>query len=342
MQAARPSLANPLERAIPMKAVVCRAFGSPNDLTLEDATAKEPGGGEIRIAIRAASVNFFDVLMVQGLYQRKPPFPFVAGTDCAGTVIEVGSDVTTIKPGDRVMAFNWSGGAFAQEMTVHQQNVFKIPKSVEFPAAAALKSVYGTALYGLRNRGRLKAGDNLLVLGASGGVGIAFVEIGKLLGATVIAAVSTDEKAQRLQKYEVRTLTYSSNSLREQVRALTGGRGADVIVDPVGGDLFDDAVRSIAWDGRLCVVGFASGRISQVQASQVLLKSFDVVGVNYGGWVDREVAAHRAETEELIEWCADGKIAPLVSQTLPMAEVATAMRLIQDRSVVGKIVLSTD
>lgn len=326
-----------------MKAVVCRAFGSPNDLTLEDLPRRDPESGEIRIAIRAASLNFFDVLMIQGLYQRKPPFPFVAGTDCAGVALAVGSDVTSIKPGDRVMAFQWSGGAFAEEMTVRQENVFKIPDSVDFPAAAALNSVYGTALYGLRHRGRLKAGETLLVLGASGGVGIAFVEIGKLLGATVIAAVSTDQKAEYLRKYQVpHTLAYSSDRLSDRVRALTGGRGADVIIDPVGGDLFDDAVKSIAWDGRLCVVGFASGRIPQVQANHVLLKSFDVVGVNYGGWVDREVTAHRRETEELIRWCAEGKIAPFVSRTLPLAEVATAMRMMQDRSVVGKIVLTID
>jgi NADPH:quinone reductase len=226
-------------------------------------------------------------------------------------------------------------------MIVPEANAFIIPPNVDYSTAAALKSVYGTALHGLRDRARLNRGETLLVLGAAGGVGLAFVEIGALLGANVIGAVSTEEKADLLKRFNVRHIVnYSTGSLRDNVRELTNGKGADVIIDPVGGDLFEDALRTIAWGGRLCVVGFSSGRIPQLPLNQALLKSFDLVGVNYGGWVDRDPQAHRRETEELVEWCGSGTIRPHISTTLPLAEVAAAMRLLQDRTATGKILLS--
>lgn len=324
-----------------MKAVICSAFGEPETLLVQDVPTPFPGPGQVRVAVRIASLNFFDILMVQGQYQRKPPFPFVVGTDAAGDVVAVGDGVTDVKVGDRVMAFNWSGGAFAEEMVVAKENIFHLPQTVDYPAAAALKSVYGTALYTLRDRARLRAGETLLVLGAAGGLGLALVEVGKLLGARVIAAVGSEKKLQVVQKKNVdHAIDYSQDSMREKVRQLTDGKGADVIADPVGGDVFDEAVRAIAWDGRLCVLGFASGRIPHVPANLVLLKSFDVVGVNYGGWVDKQPDQHRLETCQLVAWCGEGKIRPHISATLPLDDVGRAMRMLQDRSASGKVMLT--
>lgn len=323
-----------------MKSVVCRSFCEPSNLSIEDIDSPDIAPGQVHVAVRMASVNFFDILMIQGKYQRKPPFPFTVGTDASGDVIRVGAGVKNCKAGDRVMVFNW-GGAFAEEMIVKEENAFVLPSSVSYAAAAALKSVYGTALYTLRDRARLIAGENLLVLGAAGGLGLALVEIGVVMGARVIAAVSSQSKASRLIDRGITdVIVVSNNNLRDAVNDLTGGRGADVIVDPVGGDLFDQAIKTAAWGARVCVLGFSSGRIPQLPVNYALLKNFELVGVNYGGWIDRDATGHRAETLELIELCAAGKINPEIFTVLPLAETANAMALLQDRSVVGKVLLA--
>jgi NADPH:quinone reductase len=325
-----------------MKSVMCHAFGEPNSLSVEEIEPIVPGHGQVRIAVKMASVNFFDILMIQGKYQRKPPFPFTAGTDAAGDVLEIGPGITAVKPGDRVMAFNLSGGAFAEEMVVAEGNVFLLPSSIDYAAAAALKSVYGTALYTLRDRARLRRDETLLVLGAAGGLGLALVEVGAILGARVIAAVGSDEKAERLRARGVRDIiVVSKSNLRESVNEFTDGKGVDVVADPVGGDLFDQAIKTAAWGARVCVLGFTSGRIPQLPVNYALLKSFDLIGVNYGGWVDRDPQAHRRETRDLIDMCATGTIKPAIYKVFSLDEAAKAMATLQNRSVVGKVLLST-
>ncbi len=323
-----------------MKAVVCRAFGEPQNLSVEDLPSPGVSDGQVKIAVRAAAVSFFDILMVQGLYQRRPALPFTAGSEAVGEIVAVGPGVTGLSVGDRVAAFNLLGGAYAEEMVVPADEALPIPESVSFETAAAVKSSYGTALHGLRDRARLQSGEQMLVLGASGSVGLAFLEVGRLLGAKLIAAVGSDEKARLLQRLGFKTtVNYSKEPLRDRVHELTAGKGADVIIDPVGGDAFDQAARAIAWGGRLCVIGFASGRIPQLAMNKVLLKSFDVVGVNWGTWIYLARKAQHDDARQLMAWCAEGKLAPHVSATLPLQEVARAMGMLQDRSATGKVLL---
>jgi len=322
-----------------MRAIVCREYGPPESLAVAEVATRLPEAGEVQIAVHRASINYFDILMVQGQYQRKPPLPFVAGTDAAGEVLAVGPDVTGLRPGDRVVAFHW-GGAFAEEMTVSQDQVFLLPAEVGYAAGAALKSVYGTALYALRTRAQIHSAATVVVLGAGGGVGMALLEIGRLMGARMIAAVGQEEHAKAAVlagAHEV--IDLSRESLRDRVLDLTGGLGADTIMDPVGGDLFDQGVRSLAWDGKLCTIGYASGRIPSLPANLALLKSVDLVGVNYGGWVDRATEQHRQQTEELLRWCAQGRIKPHVSAERPLQEAGLSMRMMLERRSTGKIVL---
>ncbi len=322
-----------------MKALVCRAFGDPESLSVEDVAPPVLGPADIRVAVHAASVNYFDILMVQGNYQRKPDFPFVPGTDAAGNVLEVGASVSGFQVGDRVLLFDWTG-AFAEEMAVPARNVFHLPGGIDFETAAALKSIYGTALYALRDRARLRPGEVLVVHGAAGGVGLAMVEVGRELGARVIGTVGSDDKAEIVRATGTETvINTSTEDLRDRLRALTDGKGADVICDPVGGDLFDQSVRCMAWGGRLLTLGFTSGRIPALPANRALLKSFDLVGVNYGGWVDRDPDAHRAVTETTIDWCAAGKITPHVSLRFPLDRVRDAMQALLDRRATGKVII---
>jgi len=323
-----------------MRAVVCHAIGEPEGLALEDIDPPALGPGEVRIAVHAASINYFDVLMVQGLYQRRADLPFVPGTDAAGVVAEVAPDVQGLVPGHRVMAYAWTG-AFAEEMVVPAINAYALPETIDFAAAAALKSVYGTAVYALRERARLAPGETVVVHGAAGGVGLAMVEVARLLGGRVIGTVGAAGKAQLVRDYGAEAVIVTAEEdVRERVLELTGGRGADVICDPVGGDLFEASVRCIAWGGgRLLVLGFTSGRIPELRVNQLLLKSFDLVGVNFGGWADREPAAHRALMEPIVDWCAAGRVRPHVSRTWPLAEAGAAMRSLLDRSATGKVIL---
>ncbi len=322
-----------------MKAVVCKAMTGPQALAFEEVEAPRPGESQVRVAVHAASINFFDILMVQGLYQVKPETPFVPGSEAAGEVLEVGAKVTSVKPGDRVMA-GAQTGAFAEEMVCDDGSLFALPDAVDYRAAAALRAVYGTSYYALRDRARLKAGETLLVHGAAGGVGLAAVELGTLMGARVIGTVGADAKMAVVKEYGAEEVfNYQSQDIRDTVKALTGGQGADVIYDPVGGDVFDASVRCINWGGRLLVIGFTSGRIPELRANLALLKSFDLVGVFWGSWTMREPEAARALMEELIGWVAEGKIKPHIGASYPLANVAEAMKSLTERKATGKVIL---
>lgn len=323
-----------------MKAVLCKAFGPAETLVLEDIASPEPKKNEVLIDVHAAGVNFPDTLIIEGKYQFKPPFPFSPGGEAAGTVAAVGEKITHLKPGDRVMALTgW--GSFAEQVAVPGYNVMPIPKGIDFNSAAAFGMTYGTSMHALKQRANLQPGETLLVLGASGGVGLAAVEIGKAMGARVIAAASSDEKLEVAKTAGADLLiNYSTSSLKEKVKELTGGQGADVIYDPVGGDLFDEAIRSIAWNGRLLVVGFASGRIPELPVNLALLKGAAVVGVFWGSFAQRQPQDNLANFQQLFAWHAEGKLKPLVSQTFPLERAAEAINALGQRKAVGKVVVT--
>lgn len=323
-----------------MKAVLCKAFGPAETLVLEEVASPEPKKNEVLIDVHAAGVNFPDTLIIEGKYQFKPPLPFSPGGEAAGTVAAVGEKITHLKPGDRVMALTgW--GSFAEQVAVPGYNVMPIPKGIDFNSAAAFGMTYGTSMHALKQRANLQPGETLLVLGASGGVGLAAVEIGKAMGARVIAAASSDEKLEVAKAAGADLLiNYSTSSLKEKVKELTGGQGADVIYDPVGGDLFDEAIRSIAWNGRLLVVGFASGRIPELPVNLALLKGAAVVGVFWGSFAQRQPQDNLANFQQLFAWHAEGKLKPLVSQTFPLERAAEAINALGQRKAVGKVVVT--
>lgn len=322
-----------------MKAVLCKAFGPAESLVLEDISSPEPKKNEILLDVHAAGVNFPDTLIIEGKYQFKPPFPFSPGGEAAGVVAAVGEKIQHIKPGDRVMALTgW--GSFAEQVAVPGYNVMPIPAGMDFETAAAFGMTYGTSMHALKQRANLQPGETLLVLGASGGVGLAAVEIGKAMGARVIAAASSAEKLEVAKRAGADELIdYSASSLKEEVKKLTGGQGADVIYDPVGGDLFDEAIRSIAWNGRLLVVGFASGRIPELPVNLALLKGAAVVGVFWGSFAQRQPQDNLANFQQLFAWHAEGKLKPLVSQTFPLERAADAINALGQRKAVGKVVV---
>ncbi|MBU1285924.1 MAG: NADPH:quinone oxidoreductase family protein [Gammaproteobacteria bacterium] len=322
-----------------MKAVLCKAFGPAETLVLEEIASPEAKKNEVLLQVHAAGVNFPDTLIIEGKYQFKPPFPFSPGGEASGVVTAVGEKVSHLKVGDRVMALTgW--GSFAEEVAVPGYNVMPIPASMDFASAAAFGMTYGTSMHALKQRGNLQPGETLLVLGASGGVGLAAVEIGKAMGAKVIAAASSAEKLEVAKAAGADELiNYSESNLKDEVKRLTGGQGADVIYDPVGGDLFDAAIRSIAWNGRLLVVGFASGRIPELPVNLTLLKGAAVVGVFWGSFAQRQPQDNAANFQQLFAWHAEGKLKPLVSQTFPLAKAADAINTLGQRKAVGKVVV---
>ena len=325
-----------------MKAVLCKAFGPPETLAVEAVEPPVLGPGMVRIAVAAVGVNFPDLLLIEGKYQIKPPFPFSPGLECAGVVTERGPGVDEPALGSRVLAF-LSHACMAEEVVAPAASVIPIPDAMPFDIAAAFPVVYGTGYHALVGRGALAGGESLLVNGASGGVGLAAVEIGKHLGATVIAAASSDEKLALAAAHGADHLVnYRSEDLRERVKALTGGRGADVIYDPVGGGVFDASMRCIAPGGRLLVIGFASGRIAEARTNIVLLKEISVVGVAWGSFAHRDSAANRAYFTVLLRWYEAGALRPLVSRRLPLADAPAALDAFRSRSVVGKQVLTVE
>ncbi|SIR51957.1 MULTISPECIES: NADPH:quinone oxidoreductase family protein [Pseudomonas] len=322
-----------------MKAVLCKTLGPARNLVLEEVASPLPKKNEILLDVQAAGVNFPDTLIIEGKYQFQPPLPFSPGGEAAGVVAAVGEKAGAFKVGDRVMALTgW--GAFAEQVAVPFYNVLPIPVSMDFTTAAAFGMTYGTSMHALRQRGQLQAGETLLVLGASGGVGLAAVEIGKAMGARVIAAASSAEKLAVAKAAGADELIdYSQANLREEIKRLTGGQGVDVIYDPVGGELFEQAVRGLAWNGRLLVVGFASGSIPQLAANLVLLKGAAVLGVFWGAFAQRQPEDNAANFHQLFAWHAEGKLKPLVSQTYPLAEAGAAIEKLGQRQAVGKLVV---
>lgn len=323
-----------------MKAVLCKQFGPPSSLMVEDIAPPRLGPTDVRIAIHAAGVNFPDTLIITGAYQNKPPFPFTPGMEVGGIVTEIGPKVTTVKVGDRVMATTGTGG-FAEQCAAAEASVYVIPDSMDFVSAAAFPVTYGTTYHALVDRGQLKPGEWLLVHGAGGGVGLSAVEVGKLLGARVIATAGSAEKLETARQYGAEALiNYRTENIRDRVKEITGNAGADVVYDPVGGDVFDQSLRCTAWNGRLLVIGFASGRIPQAPANLLLIKGFSVVGVYWGSFTMHEPEKSRANFRALLDLVAEGKIKPHVSATWPLEGVPDALQALIDRKVTGKAVIT--
>jgi NADPH2:quinone reductase len=324
-----------------MRAVLCKEYGPPEKLVVEDVPSGAVGKGEVRIEVHAAAVNFPDLLIIQNKYQFKPPLPFSPGGEVAGTVREVGAGVSAVKPGDRVLATTMWGG-FAEEIVVDEGRVAPIPDGMDFVTASAFVMAYGTSHYALVDRARLKAGETLVVLGAAGGVGLAAVEIGKVLGARVIACASADDKLEVCKEHGAdAVINYAREDLKDRIKELTGGSGADVIYDPVGGNLSEASLRSTAWEGRFLVVGFAGGDIPRIPLNLVLLKGCQIVGVFWGSFIAREPEKNRAYLAELVRWFEEKKIRPHVSETFPLEKAADALNAMAARKVKGKVVLVT-
>lgn len=325
-----------------MKALLCKSHGPPSSLVLDDVPSPECGPHAVKIAVHAAGVNFPDALIIQGKYQFQPPLPFAPGGEVSGEVVEVGAKVDGFCVGDRVLGLTgWNG--FAEEAVVPADKCFRIPDAMPWDAAAGFGMTYGTSIHALVQRGRLKAGETLLVLGATGGVGTAAIEIGKCLGAKIIAASGRPEKLEKLKEtYAVDHVidTGDPASLKDAVKTLTRGIGVDVIYDPVGGDLFEPALRSLAWDGRLLVVGFASGTIPAAKANLVLLKGSSVVGVFWGAFATREAKLNAENFARLFQWWEEGKLRPLVSERFSLARGGEAIQALMDRTVLGKAVVT--
>jgi NADPH2:quinone reductase len=310
-------------------------------LAVEDIPSPPIRDGAVRLAVHAAGINFADLLLVSGQYQEKPAFPFTPGMEAAGTVTEVAAGVSGLKVGDRVMALTGTG-AYAEEVVVDANRAVKIPDKMDFAAAAAFPVAYGTSHGAFDWRAHLQPGEWLLVHGAAGGVGLTAVEIGKVMGARVIACAGSAEKLEIARQYGAdHLIDYSREDIRERVKAITGGRGADVVYDPVGGDAFDASLRSIAWGGRIIIIGFASGRIPQVPANIVLVKNIDVIGFYWGSHQARRPELLRDSYTKLLGWFEQGKLNPHISAKLDLSQVAKAMGLLQQRKSTGKVVLTT-
>ena len=323
-----------------MKALVCRSFGPVENVKLEDVERPTLTPASLRIEVHHAGLNFPDVLIVQGKYQLKPEFPFSPGAEVSGVVTEVGEKTSGFAPGDRVMALCTTGG-FAEEVVVHYGSAFHMPEGMTFASAAALPLTYGTTYHALADRAILRAGETLLVTGAGGGVGISAVQLGKAMGARVIAAAGSAAKLDAAREAGAdETIDYTNEKLADRVKALTNQQGVDVVYDAVGGDVFDAALRSIAWGGRLLIVGFAAGRIPEIPANRLLLKSASAVGVYWGAFAARDPAANRRNFEALFALYADGKIMPKIGATYALADAGTAIGDLENRGVVGKAVIT--
>ncbi len=322
-----------------MKAVICKQWGPPEQLVVEEVPTREPGAGEVRIRIHAASVNFPDVLIIQNKYQFKPELPFTPGSEGAGEVISVGAGVTHVKAGDRVLA-NTGTGSFAQEMIAPAGKVVLMPQGMSFETAAAFTLTYGTSWHAIKDRAAIRAGETMLVLGAAGGVGISAIEIGKALGARVIAAASSDEKLKVCRDHGAdETINYETEDLREGIKRTTGGKGPDVIYDPVGGKYAEPAFRSIGWRGRYLVIGFANGQIPALPLNLMLLKGASVVGVFWGDYVRREPQSNAADMQDMMALLAKGVLRPHVSASYPLDQVPQALNDMAARKVTGKVLI---
>jgi NADPH2:quinone reductase len=325
-----------------MRAVLCKSWGGPESLVIEDVPPPRAGPGEVVVDVKAAGVNFPDVLMIQGRYQIKPALPFTPGIELAGVVKEAGGGVAQVGAGDPVVA-SVQFGAFAEECVAPADRIVPLPRGVSFDAAAAFTLTYGTSWHALKDRAQLRRGETLLVLGAAGGVGLAAVELGAAMGARVIAAASSDAKlAVCRARGAAETINYSMQDLRERLKALVGEKGVDVVYDPVGGALSEPALRSVGWRGRFLVIGFAGGEIPRLPANVPLLKGSAIVGVYWGEWLKREPEAARREMGELFGWLADGRVKPHVSARYPLARTGEALAALARRAVTGKVVIEPE
>jgi len=325
-----------------MKALLCKAWGGPETLVLEELPSPRPGPGEVVIDVKAAGVNFPDVLIIQNKYQVKPPLPFAPGAELAGVIKEAGAGVTGFEPGDRVIAMT-TWGAFAEECVARVGQLIRMPAGLDFATAAAFTLTYGTSWHALKDRGQLRAGETLLVLGAAGGVGLAAVEIGKALGARVIAAASSPEKLAVCRAHGAdETIDYASEDLRARLKSIAGDKGVDVVYDPVGGPYAEPAIRSTGWRGRYLIIGFAHGEIPRIPLNLMLLKGSSLVGVYWGDWTRREPDAAAAGMTELLGWLEAGKLKPHLSGRYPLARAAEALVALASRKVAGKLVVEPE
>jgi NADPH:quinone reductase len=322
-----------------MKAVLCKAYGMPDTLVIEELEPLHAGKGQVVVSVKACGVNFPDTLIVQGKYQLKPEMPFSPGSEVAGLVKEVGEGVKGFKEGDRVIAFTGWGG-FAEEVVGDAAGLIPMPPGLDFTVASAFVMTYGTAYHALKDRAQPQAGETLLVLGAAGGVGLAATEIGAQLGATVIAAASSEEKLETCRQHGANEgINYATQDLRERVKEITGSKGIDVIFDPVGGDFAEPALRSMAWKGRYLVIGFTAGEIPRIPLNLPLLKGCSIVGVFWGAFAGREPRHNAENLGELLTWLAEGRLHPHISATYPLERAADALYDIMNRKVQGKVVL---
>lgn len=323
-----------------MRAMMCRRFGGPEVLALEEMDDPVAGAGQVVLDMQACAVNFPDLLMMADRYQFKPGLPFVPGGEVAGVVRAVGAGVEGIALGDRVAASAGTGG-LAERVVVNARAIVPVPDGLDLSEAAGLLYAYGTSHYALKDRAALQPGETLLVLGAAGSVGLAAVELGRLMGARVIAAASTDEKLALCAQYgAAETINYSRVDLKARIRELTDGAGVDVVYDPVGGAYAEPALRATAWNGRYLVIGFAAGDIPRLPLNLPLLRGCSIVGVFWGSFVSRQPEAHRRNVEELTRWWRSGELRPHVSSTYPLEKAADAMRELAERRAQGKVVVT--
>jgi NADPH2:quinone reductase len=323
-----------------MKAALCKSLDGPAGLTIADIAVPEPGAGQALVAVKAAGLNFADTLMTRGKYQYKPALPFSPGAEIAGVIERIGDNAAGLRAGQRVMAYVGWGGA-AEHVVADVAALVAIPDKVSDTIAAGLSITYGTALHGLKERGRLQAGETVVVTGAAGGAGQAAVEVAKLLGARVIAVASSEEKLETARQAGAdETLLYPGSDLKERVRALTGGKGADVVYDCIGGDAAEPLIRALAWKGRFLVVGFAAGEIPRIPLNLLLVKGAEVTGVFWGESVRRDPAGHRADMAELLRWVAEARLKPRTHATYPLERIGEALGVLDARKAHGKVVVT--
>ena len=322
-----------------MKAVLCSAFTGAEDLRVGEIDDPKPAGDEILIDVHAASVSFMDHLMVSGLYQMRPPTPFVPGTEAAGIVVAVGAEVTRFKPGDRVACGSWTGG-YAERMVARESRSVRLPAGVAFETAATVWHNYGTAYYALVEAARAQRDETVFVSGAAGGVGLAAVDLARHLGLRVIAGVGSDDKAALVRRYGASdVINYRSEDLRARIKSISGGEGVDICFDNVGGAIFEQMARLMKWGGRMLPIGFTSGQIPSVPMNLPLLKNYSIVGVFTGAWIEKFPDQAARMNDTLAQWLAEGKISPHIDRVLPLEQVREAMRAVANRTVQGRIVL---
>lgn len=322
-----------------MKAVICKQYGPPDRLVIEELAPLEPQPGQVVVSVRACGVNFPDTLIIQGKYQTKPELPFSPGAEIAGLVKGVGEGVSQFKIGDRVLAYiRWGG--FAEEALVEAADLISIPEGIDFVTASAFLMTYGTSHHALKDRGELKPGETLLVLGAAGGVGLAAVEIGRVMGAEVIAAASSEDKLALCRQHgATHQINYAREDVRQRIKDITADRGIDVVFDPVGGPYTEPALRGMAWKGRYLVVGFAAGEIPKIPLNLPLLKACSIVGVFWGAFLRNEPQRNQEHLRELLTWLQDGRLKPHISATYPLERAADALNDMMNRKVQGKAVV---